>query len=142
MNKKIITDFDKVELLLEKYGKLDIDIKAKEYEIQSEGLKAVNYDQLTQTTNNNSSPVESQLHTIEKLKNEKLDLEIKKEAIENLFLVLNDLEREFIMYNYVEQLTYKEISNKIGLCAEYLPNKKTNIINKLIPYAKKYRLII
>ena len=40
MSEKTISDFDKTEELLKQYAKLDIDIKAKECEIKSEGLKS------------------------------------------------------------------------------------------------------
>lgn len=138
-----MTNYNKVEELLEEYALLDIEIKGLEYQIKIDGLKGMSYSDMPGSPlPSNKSSVESELNTINRLKNEKLYLEIKKEAIENMFRILNDLELNIIKLRYLNNLQFKEIAMKVDRTEQYLVGKRKSIINKkLIPYAIKHKLI-
>lgn len=135
-------EYDKVEKLLEEYAKLDIDIKGYEYQIKVEGVKGVSYDDMPGAPlPSNKSPIEIQLNTIDKLKSDKLHLEIKKEAIENIFRALTKTEKELLEYKYIQGLDNQQIGDKLHLHENSVSNKKKTILIKLYPYAIKHRLI-
>ena len=137
-----MNNYKKVEKLLEDYAELDINIKGIELDIKEEGLKGVSYSDMPGAPlPSNKSVVEIGLNTIEKLKREKMILEIKKEKIENMFRMLDDTEYNLIKYRYFDKLSFKEISYKLNLNDNYLLAKRNKIINKLVKYAIKYRLI-
>lgn len=137
-----LTNFDKVEKLLEKYAEIDIDIKGLEYQIKIEGVKGISYNEMPGAPlPSNKSPIEMQLNNIEKLKRDKQILEYEKDAIENIFRVLDDTERKLIDYRFIKKLQYKEIACKMNMNSDYLAEKKGRIITKLIPYALRHKLI-
>lgn len=139
---KELTDYEKIEELLKEYREINIDIKGLELEIKEQGLKGISYNDMPGSPlPSNRSTVEIAQLNIEKLKNDKITLEIKKEKIENMLKALNNIEVKIIKYRYVDELIFKEISYKINMNADYLVTKNKTIIEKLIPYAKRFKLI-
>lgn len=135
-------EYEKVEELLEKYAKLDIDIKGYEYQIQTENIKGVLYNEMPGSPlPSNLSPVEQQMRVIEKLKIDKSILEIRKEAIENIFRILDNTERELIKLKYLQKLSNIQIAKQLHMHENSVSAKKKTVLIKLYPYAIKYKLI-
>lgn len=138
-----MSDYEKVEELLREYAELDIDIKGIEYQIKVEGVRGISYNDMPGAPlPSNKSSIEQELNRIEKLKKDKIDLEIKKEGIDNILNLLSDFENKLIRYIYIDKLKYKEIENKLSMSKTgILYNKDKLINNKLIKYFNKYDLI-
>lgn len=138
-----MSEYEKVEKLLKEYAELNIDIEGLEYQIKVEGVKGISYSDMPGAPlPNNKSLVETELEHINKLKNEKLMLEIRKEGIENVLKMLNDFEQNLIKYVYIDKLKYSEIESKLNMSKTgILYNKNKLINNKLIQYFSKYNLI-
>lgn len=137
-----MTDYDKVEQLLENYANLDIDIKGLECMIKIEGLKGISYNDMPGSPlPSNKSSVEIEFNTITKLKNDKIALEIKKEAIENILRILDNTEHTLIKLKYINKLTNQQIAQRLYMHENSVSNKKKSILIKLVPYAIKNRLI-
>lgn len=137
-----MTNIEKIDELLKKYNELDIDIKGIELQMKIEGVKGVCYDDMPKASNSKHSSVECELNRIEKLKNEKLHLEIKKEGIDNMLRILSDDELKLIKLRYFKGLEYRDIAFQLNMNDNYLVNKRTRILNKLIPFALKHKLIV
>lgn len=138
-----MSDYEKVEKLLEEYREINIDIEGLEYQIKIEGVKGLTYNDMpgSPLPNNNSS-VEQELIKIDKLKTDKLVLEIKKEGIDRVLKLLNNFENALIKYVYFDKLKYKEIENKLNMSKTGIVYNKDKIINdKLIKYFYKFNLI-
>ncbi|WP_419749314.1 hypothetical protein [Terrisporobacter petrolearius] len=137
-----LNNYEKVEKLLEKYAEIDIDIKALEYQIKIEDIKGLSYNDMPGSPiPSNASPVEIQLNNIENLKIDKSILEFEKDSIDNMLRVLDDTEKTLIKYKFINKLQYKQIAPKMNMNQDYLAEKKSRIIDKLIPYALRYKLI-
>ncbi|WP_195251848.1 hypothetical protein [Romboutsia sp. 1001713B170207_170306_H8] len=137
-----MSDYEKVEKLLEEYRNINIDIKGIELDIKEEGLKGISYNDMPGAPlPSNKSVVEISQLNIEKLKSDKIALEIKKEKIDNMLNALNSIELKIIKYRYVDKLIFKEIGYKVNMNADYLVTKNKSIIEKLVPYAKRFKLI-
>lgn len=135
-------EYEKVEKLLEKYAELDIEIKAYEYQIQTENIKGVSYSDMPGAPlPSQLSPIEQQARTIEKLKSDKLVLEIRKEAIENIFRILDDTENKLIKLKYLQKLSNMQISKQLHMHENSVSAKKKTVLMKLYPYAIKYNFI-
>ncbi|WP_195238650.1 hypothetical protein [Romboutsia sp. 1001285H_161024_C4] len=137
-----MTDFEKVEKLLEEYRNINIDIKGIELDIKEQGLKGASYSDMPGAPlPSNISVVEMSQLKIEKLKSEKIALEIKKEKIDNMLHALNNIELKIIKYRYIDKLIFKEIGYKVNMNSDYLVTKNKSIIEKLVPYAIRFKLI-
>lgn len=137
-----MSDCDKVDKLLKEYAELDIDIKGLECQIKIEGLKGISYNDMPGAPlPSNKSPIEQELNNIEKLKNNKLYLEIKKESIENILRVLDDSEKEIVKLIYIDKLQNIQIAKRLHMHEVSISYKKKNILIKLVPYAIKNKLI-
>lgn len=137
-----MTDYDKVEQLLENYANLDIDIKGLECMIKIEGLKGISYNDMPGAPlPSNKSSVEIEVDNINRLKNDKIALEIKKEAIENILRILDNTEHTLIKLKYINKLTNQQIAQRLYMHENSVSNKKKSILIKLVPYAIKNRLI-
>ena len=132
----------KIEKLLNEYKEIDIEIKDLNYRISSESIKGAIYDDMPRSPNlNTNSKVESSLVYIEKLNREIQHLVNKKKRINNLLDILCERDRNILKMYYVEDLTLRDISFKLDLSDKYVSTKKNKIIDKLVPYAYKYKLI-
>lgn len=137
-----MNNYEKVEKLLEDYAELDINIKGLELDIKEEGLKGVSYNDMPGAPLPiNRSPVEIGLNNIEKLKREKITLEIRKEKIENILMILDDRERTLIDLKYIKKLSNQQIAKQLYMHENSVSNKKKTILMKLEPYAIKRKLI-
>lgn len=137
-----MNNYEKVEKLLEDYAELDINIKGLELDIKEEGLKGVSYNDMPGSPlSSNRSPVEIGLNNIEKLKREKITLEIRKEKIENILMILDDRERTLIDLKYIKKLSNQQIAKQLYMHENSVSNKKKTILMKLEPYAIKRKLI-
>lgn len=137
-----MNNYEKVEKLLEDYAELDINIKGLELDIKEEGLKGVSYNDMPGSPlPSNRSPVEIGLNNIEKLKREKITLEIRKEKIENILMILDDRERTLIDLKYIKKLSNQQIAKQLYMHENSVSNKKKTILMKLEPYAIKRKLI-
>ena len=137
-----MNNYEKVEKLLEDYAELDINIKGIELDIKEEGLKGISYSDMPGVPlPSNKSVVESGLNNIEKLKREKIALEIKKEKIENILMILDDRERTLINLKYIKKLSNQQIGEQLYMHETSISNKKKTILIKLEPYAIKRKLI-
>lgn len=138
----LMTNYNKVEELLEEYAELDIEIKGLEYQIKIEGVKGISYNDMPGAPlPSNKSPIENELNKINKLKNDKLCLEIKKEAIDNMLRKLDESEHKLITLKYIKKLSNLQIASQMHMHENSVSNKKKNILIKLYPYAKNHKLI-
>lgn len=138
-----LTDYEKVEKLLEEYREINIDIEGLEYQIKVEGVKGLSYNDMPGSPlPSNKSSIEIELNQIEKLKCDKLHKEIKKEGIEKVLKMLSDFENKLIKYIYIDKLKYKEIEKKLSMSKTGIIYNRDKLINdKLIKYFRKYNLI-
>ncbi|MDU1540596.1 MAG: sigma factor-like helix-turn-helix DNA-binding protein [Paeniclostridium sordellii] len=137
-----MTDYNKVEELLEEYANLDIEIKGLEYQIKIEGVRGISYNDMPGSPlPSNKSPIENELNKIRKLKDDKLYLEIKKEAIDNMLRILDESEHKLIILKYIKKLSNQQIASQMHMHENSISNKKKNILIKLYPYAMKHKLI-
>ena len=133
---------DKLEELLNQYKEIDIEIRDLNYRINSENIKSVIYSDMPKSPNSNtSSSVESSLVKIEEFKKQINDLETKKNRIENLLDILNDRDRIILRMYYIDDFTLRDIAFKLDLSDKYVSSKKNKIVDKLVPYARRYGLI-
>lgn len=138
-----LTDYEKVEKLLEEYREINIDIEGLEYQIKVEGVKGLSYNDMPGSPlPSNKSSIEIELNQIEKLKVDKLHKEIRKEGIEKVLKMLSDFENKLLKYIYIDKLKYKEIEKKLSMSKTGIIYNRDKLINdKLIKYFRKYNLI-
>lgn len=138
-----LTDYQKVEELLEEYREINIDIEGLEYQIKIEGIKGISYTDMPGTPlPSNKSSVEQELIKLDLLKSDMLALEIKKEGIDRVLKLLNEFENKLIKYIYFDKLKYKEIENKLNMSKSGIVYNRDKLINdKLIKYFYKFNLI-
>lgn len=138
-----LTDYEKVEKLLEEYREINIDIEGLEYQIKVEGVKGLSYNDMPGSPlPSNKSLIEIELNQIEKLKVDKLHKEIRKEGIEKVLKMLSDFENKLLKYIYIDKLKYKEIEKKLSMSKTGIIYNRDKLINdKLIKYFRKYNLI-
>jgi|GEM_PF-4420912 len=137
-----MTEYDKIEELLESYTHIKAGIRAKELQLEElTTIRSATIDDMPKAYNRISSSTENYVTRKKDLEFEIGILTNKKESIENLLCILKDDERLFIRLRYFESRTYKEISSKLDLSPEYLPSKRIYILDKLIPFTIKYNLI-
>lgn len=138
-----LTDYEKVEKLLEEYREINIDIEGLEYQIKVEGVKGLSYNDMPGSPlPSNKSSIEIELNQIEKLKGDKLHKEIRKEGIEKVLKMLSDFENKLLKSLYIDKLKYKEIEKKLSMSKTGIIYNRDKLINdKLIKYFRKYNLI-
>lgn len=138
-----ITNYEKVEKLLEYYRLIDIDITGLELELKLEGVSGVSYDTENVNPNvNTSSSVENRLQREDKLKSDIFKLEVKKEQMRNMFKLLTAQEEKIIKLRYFEGKEWIDIADVLDVCVDTaLRKRKEAINNKLIPFCLRYKLI-
>lgn len=134
--------YKKVDQLLKNYSEINMSIKDIEIRMKISGIKE-NYltDMPGDPNRNITSGVETELYKIERLKNEKLYLEIKKECIENILNILDEVEYKMIKDRYINKLTNTVIANKMYMSDASVSLKFKRILTKLVPYALRFNLI-
>ncbi|HBF6677268.1 TPA: sigma-70 family RNA polymerase sigma factor, partial [Clostridioides difficile] len=109
-----VTDYEKLEELLNSYSNLDIEIREIELKVRGSSLRGIELNGMPKG-NNVSSPIENELIYVERLENEKIYLQIKKESINNMLNLLDDFEKNLIELRYFKKLQYKQISYELNI---------------------------
>nr|DAI21409.1 MAG TPA: Sigma70 [Caudoviricetes sp.] len=133
----------KLEGLLYEYKDIKVEIKELELMIDYENIQAVGYDDMPKSPNvNTSSSVESGLDRIEKLRNKKMYLICRQKRIENMLSLLNERDRSIVEMYYFNDYSLRDIAFKLDLNDNYLSRRKAYILNKLVPFAVRHKLVI
>ena len=133
----------KLEGLLYEYKDIKVEIKELELMIDYENIQAVGYDDMPKSPNvNTSSSVESGLDRIEKLRNKKMYLICRQKRIENMLSLLNERDRSIVEMYYYNDYSLRDIAFKLDLNDNYLSRRKAYILNKLVPFAVRHKLVI
>ena len=133
----------KLEGLLYEYKDIKVEIKELELMIDYENIQAVGYDYMPKSPNvNTSSSVESGLDRIEKLRNKKMYLICRQKRIENMLSLLNERDRSIVEMYYFNDYSLRDIAFKLDLNDNYLSRRKAYILNKLVPFAVRHKLVI
>ena len=133
----------KLEGLLYEYKDIKVEIKELELMIDYENILAVGYDDMPKSPNvNTSSSVESGLDRIEKLRNKKMYLICRQKRIENMLSLLNERDRSIVEMYYFNDYSLRDIAFKLDLNDNYLSRRKAYILNKLVPFAVRHKLVI
>lgn len=133
----------KLEGLLYEYKDIKVEIKELELMIDYENIQAVGYDDMPKSPNvNTSSSVESGLDRIEKLRNKKMYLICRQTRIENMLSLLNERDRSIVEMYYFNDYSLRDIAFKLDLNDNYLSRRKAYILNKLVPFAVRHKLVI
>ena len=133
----------KLEGLLYEYKDIKVEIKELELMIDYENIQAVGYDYMPKIPNvNTSSCVESGLDRIEKLRNKKMYLICRQKRIENMLSLLNERDRSIVEMYYFNDYSLRDIAFKLDLNDNYLSRRKAYILNKLVPFAVRHKLVI
>lgn len=133
----------KLEGLLYEYKDIKVEIKELELMIDYENIQAVGYDNMPKNPNvNTSSSVENGLDRIEKLRNKKMYLICKQKRIENMLSLLNDRDRSIVELYYFKDYSLRDIAFQLDLNDNYISRRKAYILNKLVPFAVRHRLVI
>lgn len=136
---KLISD---VKVVLNEYREINIDIEGLEYQIKTEDIRGVSYSDMPgSATPNNKSSVESSILKIEKLKKDKLALEIKKEAIDNILNRLSEFDHNLIRFIYIDKMKYKQVENKLNMSRSGIINNQKRIMCELYKNFIKFNLI-
>ena len=135
-----VTDYEKLEELLNSYSNLDIEIREIELKVRGSSLRGIELNGMPKG-NNVSSPIENELIYVERLENEKIYLQIKKESINNMLNLLDDFEKNLIELRYFKKLQYKQISYELNISELYVGKKRKKALDKILPFVKKYNLI-
>ena len=116
----------KLEGLLYEYKDIKVEIKELELMIDYENIQAVGYDDMPKSPNvNTSSSVESGL-----------------DRIENMLSLLNERDRSIVEMYYFNDYSLRDIAFKLDLNDNYLSRRKAYILNKLVPFAVRHKLVI
>ncbi len=133
----------KLEGLLYEYKDIKVEIKELELMIDYENIQAVGYDDMPKSPNvNTSSSVESGLDRIEKLRNKKMYLICRQKRIENMLSLLNERDRSIVEMYYFNDYSLRDIAFKLDLNDNYLSRRKAYILNKLVHFAVRHKLVI
>jgi DNA-directed RNA polymerase specialized sigma24 family protein len=135
-----MTEYDKIEELLNGYRYIDTEIRGKELQIKNLDIRGVSIDDMPKSAKVVSS-VELEVIKKDDLRQEIELLKNKKDSIENMLSILTKEEADFVELKYFKSLSYDEMRSKLGLSKGYLPSKKLYILEKLIPFATKHNLI-
>lgn len=140
MTKKL-TNFEKLENVLYEYSNYEVEIQAIELDMKEIGQIGITYSDMPRI-GDLGSPVESSYNKLEDLKIDKLCLELKKERIDNMLRLLNDLELKIIKLRYFEKLESREIARRLNVHETTLYKKRCAIFDKkLIPFAERFKII-
>lgn len=133
----------KLEGLLYEYKDIKVEIKELELMIDYENIQAVGNDDMPKNPNvNTSSSVENGLDRIEKLRNNKMYLICKQKRIENMLSLLNDRDRSIVELYYFKDYSLRDIAFQLDLNDNYISRRKAYILNKLVPFAVRHKLVI
>lgn len=133
----------KLEGLLYEYKDIKVEIKELELMIDYENIQAVGYDDIPKNPNvNTSSSVENGLDRIEKLRNKKMYLICKQKRIDNMLSLLNDRDRSIVELYYFKDYSLRDIAFQLDLNDNYISRRKAYILNKLVPFAVRHKLVI
>ena len=133
----------KLEGLLYEYKDIKVEIKELELMIDYENIQAVGYDDMPKNPNvNTSSSVENGLDRIEKLRNKKMYLICKQKRIENMLSLLNYRDRSIVELYYFKDYSLRDIAFQLDLNDNYISRRKAYILNKLVPFAVRHKLVI
>ena len=133
----------KLEGLLYEYKDIKVEIKELELMIDYENIQAVGYDDMPKNPNvNTSSSVENGLDRMEKLRNKKMYLICKQKRIENMLSLLNDRDRSIVELYYFKDYSLRDIAFQLDLNDNYISRRKAYILNKLVPFAVRHKLVI
>jgi len=133
----------KLEGLLYEYKDIKVEIKELELMIDYENIQAVGYDDMPKNPNvNTSSSVENGLDRIEKLRNKKMYLICKQKRIDNMLSLLNDRDRSIVELYYFKDYSLRDIAFQLDLNDNYISRRKAYILNKLVPFAVRHKLVI
>lgn len=133
---------EKLEDLLYEYKDMKVEINELELMIDYENIQAVGYDDMPKGPNvSTSSSVENGLNRIEKLRSKKYYLVCKQKRIANMLTLLSDRDKTIIEMYYFHDCTLRDIAFKLDMNDSYISRRKAYVLNKLLPFAKKYNLI-
>ena len=133
----------KLEGLLYEYKDIEIEIKELELRIESEDIIGVTYNDMPSSPNvNTSSSVEQSAVTLENLRRKIIYLSNKKKRIENMLLLLSDRDKIIVEMYYFKDYSLRDIAFKLDLNDNYISRRKAYILNKLVPFAVRHRLVV
>ncbi|WP_027702295.1 hypothetical protein [Metaclostridioides mangenotii] len=135
-----MTEYDKIEELLNGYRYIETEIRGKELQIKNLDISGISIDGMPKGSRVTSS-IETNVLTKERLLQDIKLLEIKKESVENMLDLLTEEETDFVRLKYFKSLSYRIIQSRLGLSEKYLPKKRVFILDKLIPFATENNLI-
>lgn len=133
-------NYKKTEAILYNYKKTKIEIKNLTLDLEAlendyEGIRAIGYDEKTQSTNKFNSSVENEIikrdEKIIKLRNKIKLKKIEIEKIDNILESLEQRDRYLIEEYYMNNNQLKNISKNINLEESYLSTYKSKLINEI-----------
>lgn len=135
-----MTDIEKVEELFKKYRMLKNEIEGINISIKHIGQRGMNYNGMPQVGGVNDT-VNENYSELKKLEREKFDKEIEIEQVDNMLKLLTEEEYKIIKLRYFDQLEIVKVASKSNMHISTYYHKRTKIFDKIIPYAKYFRLI-
>lgn len=104
-------------------------------------IKAISYEEKTQSTNKFSSCVENEIinkdKLIEKLEKEKELIQLEVDRIDNMLEILSDEDKKIIELRYFKKLKFNKIADILDRNEIALISKNTSILNKLSQFYYK-----
>ena len=88
-----------------------------------------------------SDTVDKNYNELKRLEREKFDKEIEIEQVDNMLKLLNEEEYKIIKLRYFDQLEIIKVASKTNMHINTYYNKRAKIFEKIIPYAKYFKLI-
>lgn len=135
-----MTDIEKIEELFKKYRMLKNEIEGINISIKHIGQRGMNYNGMPQVCGV-SDTVNKNYSELEKLEREKFDKEIEIEQVDNMLKLLTEEEYKIIKLRYFDQLEIVKVASKTNMHINTYYNKRAKIFDKIIPYAKYFKLI-
>lgn len=135
-----MTDIEKMEELFKHYRMLKNEIEGINISIKHIGQRGMEYSGMPQATGVNDK-VQKNYNELEKLKREKFDKEIEIEQVDNMLKNLTEEEYKIIKLRYFDQLEIVKVASKTNMHINTYYNKRAKIFDKIIPYAKYFKLI-
>lgn len=135
-----MTDIEKMEELFKHYRMLKNEIEGINISIKHIGQRGMEYSGMPQATGINDK-VQKNYNELEKLKREKFDKEIEIEQVDNMLKNLTEEEYKIIKLRYFDQLEIVKVASKTNMHINTYYNKRAKIFDKIIPYAKYFKLI-
>lgn len=104
-------------------------------------IKAISYEEKTQSTNKFSSCVENEIinkdKLIEKLEKEKELIQLEVDRMDNMLEILSDEDKKIIELRYFKKLKFNKIADILDRNEIALISKNTSILNKLSQFYYK-----